>query len=126
MKDETMQAWARVSILLNLGRFDDAVEAAKAASRLTRWRWDFGDYQNIGRVAIYDTPHLPVGWMWIEPEKVRVLYSRDVSREFSLTIWVFRFANVALRLSEPTFRFYDRSGWRTLQELHEGTFTDPE
>lgn len=122
-------AWARVSILLNLGDIAAATAAAREASAVSRWRWDFGDYQNDTLVMIYDTPLLPVGWMWFEPAEVghgRVLLSRDVVSEFALKTPMWSFAALVTRLPEPSFRSFDVANWRAfLATNFKGPLSDP-
>lgn len=117
-------AWARVSILLNTGDIEAATAAAIAASSLTRWRWDFGDYQNSGNMKIYDTPLLPVGWMWFEPDPCRVLLSRDAVSEFGLSEGMWNYAELVHRLAGPTFRSYDPASWRSLDAIADAQYGD--
>lgn len=117
-------AWARVSILLNTGDVAAATEAALEASALTRWRWDFGDYQNAPRYRIYDSEHLPTRWMWFEPAKARVLIGRDAIAEFGLSEPMWDFAALVLRLPSPTFRRFSMSNWRLLDQMADDRFSD--
>lgn len=108
-----------MSILLNTADVPAAILAAVEASSLTRWRWDFGDSQNIGNLTVYDTSVIPVGWMWFEPAKCRVLVSRDTVGEFAVSEPLWSFAELVHRLDEPTFRPYDVDNWRVMDEITE-------
>jgi hypothetical protein len=110
-------AWARVSILLDLGRVDEATQAALAASAATHWHRCFGAAQSLGGAKVYDAHDLVAGWMWCEPGKQRVLVARSVRTRFGLSRCLYRFADGTLRMPEPGFRRIDLGSWNILDAM---------
>ncbi len=113
-----MAAWARVSILLNLGDVPAATTAAIAASALTHWYRRYGDHQCVDSAArVYDSGDLPVGWMWFEPDRGRVLVSSDVVSHYGLSPQLYRFAATVTRLEGPAFRWFDLDNWKVETDI---------
>ncbi len=113
------RAWARARIHLDLGNFDAAVLAAREASAMMDWTERLGRPYKISRVAIFDSPELPVGWCWFEPERWRVLIARDTLYEFGWDDHLITYTDLATRLEESTWRSYDPVQWRALEAANE-------
>ncbi len=109
--------WARVQILLNLERIEDAVVAASEAAQASFWGND--DYMQIGGIRIFSCDDLPVGWCFLDPGNDLAVVNTDVVDTYCTNVYLFRFVNVGQSLSAPTFRRYDVSSWKTLNEMDE-------
>lgn len=115
LSERALQAWARVSIHLNLGDELSATAQALEATTLTPWGV-FGDYIRLVGPKIYATEHLPSGWMWVEPGRRRVLIAQSVMDEFGGHTSLSQFVRGVGRLAtEPGFRYFSVEDWRILR-----------
>lgn len=116
MTAASQQAWARVRILLNLGRVPEATTEAVAASAGTNWD-RFRLKIAWGAGMIHGTDEMAIGWCWLEPGSYRLLIAESVLEEFSLSNALAEFADVIETMDEPAFRSYDPANWRRLDQL---------
>lgn len=112
----SQQAWARVRILLNLGRVPDATDEAVRASQVTDWD-RFRLKVAWGAGLIHGAPELPVGWCWLEPAAYRLMITESVLEEFGLSNALAEFADVIETMDSPGFRSFDPANWRRLDQL---------
>jgi hypothetical protein len=107
-------AWARVRILLNLGRIQEAATAAAEAAAHTMW---CEDYVQVAGPPVHSLQDLPVGWCFLDPIQDLAVLNRDVVDEFCMSVSMFQFVRVTQSLTEPVFRWYDITNWRTLDAM---------
>lgn len=110
------RAWARTRIHLRLGDFDAAVLAAREASTITDWE-RFGSVTKLRQAAVYSSDEMPVGWVWFEPERWRVLISAAILREHGFNNALYEFVDLVVRLPASTFRTYSSDDWHALDAL---------
>lgn len=114
-------AWARVRILLNLGRIDDAAVAASDAARRTLW---CDEPLSIAGPNIHSLTDLPVGWCFLDPGANLALINDGVMDDLCGGVAMFDFVRVCDSLTAPAFRWYDVENWRILNGMDEQAADD--
>jgi hypothetical protein len=108
-------AWARVRILLNLGRIDEAALAASEAAARTMWCND--DYLQVSGPRIHSLADLPAGWCFLDPGADLAVLNDKVVDEYCMSVSLFQFVRIAQTLSAPAFRWYDVDNWALLEQM---------
>ena len=95
--------WARVAILLNLGRIDEATELATKLTDEHLWLDD--DALNVGNTAdIFGVDELPTGWAFFHLDDQVVLFATSVLDEFAMSAPLCDFADAFDRLAQRPSR----------------------
>ncbi len=112
---KTRAAWARVQILLNLGRMDEALAGAVSALAITRFKAP----PVGGGPQIFPIPHIPAGWCLFTGDPMFAVINTDVADEFALSLCMREFAQGIHDSGArgPLLRRYDIESWRLLDEL---------
>ena len=111
-------AWARVRILLNLGRLDEAAREASVAAQPTRWACP---RVKLGGPDVFGHPDLPVGWCFLDPGADLAVLNSDILADYSSMI-MFDFVRACESLEAPTFRWYDVANWKLLRDMDDAEY----
>lgn len=112
--DGPSPAWARVAILLNLGRLDEARDLGVQVMADTTW---LTHGACLGGPRIHGVPDLPVGWVIIDPRMQRAVINSDVLQAFGASAHLYAFMRTGPRQVEPLLRTYDPRAWFTLTRM---------
>lgn len=98
-------AWARVRILLNMGRRSQATCEALEAFASLSFRDE--DLLRAGGPLIYGMEDLPVGWAFMHPVRNMILLNLTVANQHTFTPGFHRFGDQITQLRRPAFRHYE-------------------
>lgn len=107
-----------MQILLNLGRIEDAVEAARDACELRTW--DKRQAVRGGLAYIFGIAAMPAGWCFFNRFDAGAWFAvvnDQVTYEFGMHASLYEFANAVDHLKRPAFRRFNVENWRASERL---------
>jgi hypothetical protein len=110
--------WAKIVILLNLGRVEEASVAATTIMAALTWSPD--DLYRCGGAELYGVADIPVGWCFMHRGRGQVLMNAAVLDEFCMEVCVYDFCDAITVMNGPGWRRYDVESWKTLSAYPPG------